>query len=191
MVQVRHMGKLLVTAWWGTLSYVSHFFLQQRISYRLRCCLNILAPDSISRHLSQFWLFLQLLLSYKPQHIPVVQQYHLLCHQTLNFILINYPFFLFPERMVVEPATKTMIEKGRHTFFLSSLAIGKSSCNGLTYPQNCGYPSIPRKGAAPDEPCQEDFSPHSLTPVSLPCDGTTRVAVAWEKLCLKCSPKSW
>jgi hypothetical protein len=67
MVQVRHMGKLLVITLWGTLSCVSHFLLQQRISYHLRCCLKILAPDSISRHLSQFWLFLQLSLSYKPQ----------------------------------------------------------------------------------------------------------------------------
>ncbi len=59
MVQVRHMGKLPVITWWGALLCVSHFLLQQRILYHLRCCLKILAPDSISRHLSQFRLFLQ------------------------------------------------------------------------------------------------------------------------------------
>ncbi len=72
---MRHMGKLLVITSWGTLSCMSHFLLQQRISYHLRCCLKILSPDSISRHLSQFCLFLQLSLSYKPQlrHFPCIQ----------------------------------------------------------------------------------------------------------------------
>ncbi len=67
MVWVRHMGKLLVKTWWGTLLCMSHLLLQQKISYHLRYCLEILAPDSITRHLSQFHLFLQLSLSYKPQ----------------------------------------------------------------------------------------------------------------------------
>ncbi len=75
MVQVRHMAKLLLTTWGGTLLCVSNFLLQQRVSYCLRCCLEILAPDSISRHLSQFWLFLQLSLSYKPQHCWVRHRY--------------------------------------------------------------------------------------------------------------------
>ncbi len=66
MVWVRHMGKLLAITWWGTHLCEFHFILQQRISYRLRCCLKILAPDRISRHLTQFQLFLQLSLSYKP-----------------------------------------------------------------------------------------------------------------------------
>ncbi len=77
---MRHMGKLLAITWWGTLLCVSHFLLQQRISYHLRCCLKIFAPDSISRHLPKFWLFLQLSLSYKPQ------QYHSdWCSQQCHF----------------------------------------------------------------------------------------------------------
>ncbi len=75
--------------------------------------------------------------------------------------------FLFLEKTVVESATKTMIERGRHTFWLSFLAIGKSSRNGATYPQNCGHPTIPWKGAAPDQPGQGDFSPHSSALISL------------------------
>jgi hypothetical protein len=85
--------------------------------------------------------------------------------KTFNVFLINYPFFLFPDRTVVEPAAKSVIEEGRHTFCLSFPAIGKSSRSGATYPQNRGYPSIPREGAAPNQPGQENFPPHSLTPV--------------------------
>ncbi len=90
MVQVRHMGKLLAITLWGTLLCVSHFLLQQRISCCLRCCLEILAPDSISRHLSQLKLFLQLSLSYKPQHTSVEQQYHLLCHHLDTALAVHF-----------------------------------------------------------------------------------------------------
>jgi hypothetical protein len=70
--------------------------------------------------------------------------------RNVKIFLINYPFFLFPERTVVGPATKSMIEEGRYTFCLSFPAIGESSRSGATYPQYHGYPNI----AASDQPGQ-------------------------------------
>ncbi len=78
---------------------MSHFLLKQRMSYHLRCCLKILAPDSISRHLSQFQLFLQWSLSYKPQHTPVVQQYHSLCHH-LDMVLAVHLLFVVVDHLI-------------------------------------------------------------------------------------------
>ncbi len=74
----------------GALSCVSYFLVQQRTPYRLRCCLKILVADSISIHLSQFWLFLQLSLSYKPQHTNVAQQYYLLCQHLDMALAIDF-----------------------------------------------------------------------------------------------------
>ncbi len=68
---------------------MSLFLLQQRIYYHLRYCLEILVLDNMSRKISQFQLFLQLSLSYKPQHTPVVQQYQLLCHHLDTAIAVH------------------------------------------------------------------------------------------------------
>ncbi len=115
-------------------------------------------------------------------HMPIHNLRRCSNTSTVNCILMNYPFFLFPERTVVELASKIGIEKGRHTFCLSFLGIGESSQYGATYPQNCEHPSISQKGSA-----------HPNTRVGYFCNPSPVVApnildINVSQFCTRCLP---
>jgi hypothetical protein len=68
------------------------------------------------------------------------------CMIRVNHILINYPNLTNYNKYTdngLSHASKKNLERGRHSFCLSFLAEGKSSCNRATYPQYRGYLGTP------------------------------------------------